>query len=106
MHLPTCLQNYNLSIAFDFNFVGLKKLRLVIGLISIYEICTYISLYQIFSFNLLEVNIGLLDFSDFDRSKKSVMEEIENWKSKNSKLELQTTETRHHIFLYLFLAGF
>ena len=47
-----------------------------------------------------------LDFSKFDRKKKSVMEEIGNGKSKNSKLELQTTRTEHHIFLYIFLAGF
>ena len=71
-----------------------------------YVHCTYISLYQIFSFNLLEVNIDGLDYSNFDRKKKSVMEEIGNGKSKNSKLELQTTGTGHHIFLYIFLAGF
>ena len=73
--------------------------------LKIHEVL-HISLYQIFSFNLLEGNMDSLDFSNFDRKKKSVMEEIGNGKSKNSKLELQTTGTGHHIFLYIFLAGF
>ena len=85
--LLKCSYLYFVKLIFVYNiwlkFCGFEKLWLDIGLISIYEICTYISLYQIFSFWLLEGNIDGLDFSNFDRAKKSVIEEMGNLKIVN-----------------------